>query len=470
MLHNASQVAFARPSPSVPREGFTLAELLVASAIALTVMAAVATLFGRFGNAAADAQSIVDMTNRMRTTSARLRRDLSGITAPLRPPLSPDGNPGYFELFEGPLVDASATGTSSLLADIDDVLLFTTQSSGPPFQGRFVVSGTVRQVESSAAEVAWFCQPSPAAAQTVPGLTLHTLYRRQLLVEAYVGALPFHAPASMTFNQIAGSMPALLNSYDISLRAIASGTFVPNTLGDLTLRENRFLHGAWNTPFDRFAAGAVFDFASGREGEDVVLTNVISFDVRVFDPDARPRLRGSTLVLPTDRITADGYDAQPAFSGTSSYAGCFVDLGRSAADMATLVSGSWVTGISPFTRAANVRSGTGGGLTATYDTWSTAYEINGINEDNDSEDINGNGSLDSGEDLNGNGVIDPWVDEARDGLDQSFPRDGLPDDAGETETAPPYSTPLTAVEILIRCYDPVSRQVRQVTVRQSFAN
>lgn len=406
------------------RRGFSLTELLVASAIALTVMAAVATLFGTFGGAASDTQSIVDMTNRMRMTASRLRRDLAGVTAPLRPPLSPDGSPGYFELIEGPLVDLTADATASLLADVDDVLLFTTQSSGPPFQGRYVVSGIDRQIESSIAEVAWLCRPSPASAQTVAGLNLHTLYRRQLLVEGYVGAVPFHAAPAPATNQIIGTMPDLLNLYDISLRAVGGGVFVPNTLGDLTLRQNRFLHGAWNAGFLATTPGSTFDATSGREGEDVVLTNVISFDIRVFDPDIRVRSLSNAIVYPGDPAYASGIETPTI--------GAFVDLGRQGGGTA-------------LSSAAAAKAGAG--LACTYDTWSTAYETNGIDEDADS-----------------------IVDDATNGVDNSNPADGLPDDPGETETAPPYSTPLTAIEVRVRCYDPVSQQVRQVTIRHAFAN
>lgn len=404
------------------RRAFSLTELLVASTIAMMVMAAVATLFGTFGGAASDTQSIVDMTNRMRTTASRLRRDLSGMTAPLRPPLSPDANQGYFELIEGPLVDSTASPTASLLADVDDVLLFTTQSPGPPFQGRYVVGVVDRQIESSTAEVAWFCRPSPAAAQTVPGLNLHTLYRRQLLVDGYVGAAPFHDPPNVATNQIVGTMPALLNLYDISLRAVGGGVFVPNTLGDLTLRQNRFLHGAWNVAFSSGTAGATFDASSGREGEDVVLTNVISFDVRVFDPDILVRSLAGVILYPGD----------PGYAGGAPTAtkGAFVDLG--------LLGGGTLLSSAAATKA-------GAGLACTYDTWSTAYETNGIDDE-------------------GGGI----VDNAANGVDNNG--DGLPDDPGETETAPPYSVPLTAVEIRIRCYDPTSQQVRQVTIRHAFAN
>jgi len=423
--HHHSISARSSDSPSSPR-GFSLVELLVASAIAMIVMAAVATLFGTFGNAASTSQSIVDMTNRLRTTTSRLRKDLAGVTAPLRPPVGPDGNPGYLELIEGPLLDLTASATASLLADVDDVLLFTTQSAGPPFQGRYLVSGIDRRIESSTAEVAWFCRPSPAAAQTVAGLTLHTLYRRQLLVEGYVGVAPFHNPASADTNQIAGTMPELLTSYDMSLRPVGGGVFVPNTLGDLMQRQHRFLHGAWNVAFSGTVPGAAFDAASGREGEDVVLTNVLAFDVRVFDP-AIPIRTG------TDAAQAILYPGDPGYAtGTnSSTKGAFVDLGRQG-------------GGTPLSTAVVVKPQQSD-LAYTYDTWSAAYETNGIDED-----------------------ADGIVDDATNGADNNG--DGLPDDPGETETAPPYATPLTAIEVRIRCYDPVSRQVRQTTVRQAFPN
>jgi hypothetical protein len=34
--------------------------------------------------------------------------------------------------------------------------------------------------------------------------------------------------------------------------------------------------------------------------------------------------------------------------------------------------------------------------------------------------------------------------------------------------APPYPVPLEGVEVRIRCYDPTSKQVRQVSVRHTF--
>jgi hypothetical protein len=211
-----------------------------------------------------------------------------------------------------------------------------------------------------------------------------------------------------------------------------------------------------------------------REGEDVVLTNVIAFDVRVFDPDARPKLNGTTsgttVVYPNEQtystLSTTGSVSAAAFKG------CFLDLGgnvRTSLVPNVLVPDVVSTGTFTAFTALSGSAAAKSGLVATYDTWNTAYETNGLNEDNDTEDLNGNGSLDAGEDRNANGILDaPLIDEGVNGLDDDG--DGIPDDPDETETAPPYSRPLQAIEIRIRCYDPTSREIRQTTVRHTFTN
>lgn len=413
---------------------FTLVELLVASSIALVVMGAVATLFGIFSRASTNTQAIVDLSSRMRSTANRLRQDLAGLTAPLAPPLSPESGLGYFELIEGPWTDSvdatgsliTASSTTSILADTDDALLFTTRSSAGPFEGNF----DGNQIESSTAEVAWFCRPSTT--QPVAGLRLQTLYRRQLLVVGYVGASPFYVAGSGTNNQVVGTIPAIYGTYDISLRSdpTVAGALVPNTLADLTRRENRFFHGpTWASAFPSTLTNLTFD-GTTREGEDVILTNVIAFDVRVFDPAAIARLNGSTVVYPNEQTYTTALP--PA-----GFTGCCLDLGCSGTAAATVLSG---TGNSKSRLQKLLPSGT-----ATYDTWSTDYETNGLDDD-------------------GDGIID----DGTDGIDNDG--DSIPDDADEAETAPPYSRPLRGIEIRIRCYDPTSREIRQTTVRHTFTN
>lgn len=407
------------------RPGFSLIELLIAATIGLVVMGAVASLFGIFGRSASETQSIVDMTNRLRGTALKLRQDLRGITCSVTPSLSPESDAGYFELIEGPAsdsVDAAGnpiTAATPILGDTDDVLLFTTRTAGEPFEGKF----DTNLILSPVAEVAWFCRPSPAVAQIVAGVSLQTLYRRQLLVVGYVGAAPF-SPT----NSLVSALPAAYNGYDLSLRLEPlTNLLVPNTLSDLTQRENRFLHGPqWHVAFPNTVAPATFDAASGREGEDAILTNVIGFDVRVYDPDAVPHLSGSTtIVYPNEQ----GYGSSPP----AGFKGCFLDLGC-AAPAATILSG---TG-NPRSRLHKISGGT-----ATYDTWSTHSESNGVDDD-------------------GDGI----VDEATNGLDDNA--NGLVDDPLENEVPPPYAVPLRAIEVRLRCYDPVSRQVRQTTIRQAF--
>jgi hypothetical protein len=68
-------------------------------------------------------------------------------------------------------------------------------------------------------------------------------------------------------------------------------------------------------------------------------------------------------------------------------------------------------------------------------------------------------------------------DQGANGADDSVPArltvaaispDGIIDDVDEWETRPPYPYPLRGIEVRIRCYEPSSRQVRQMTIRHSF--
>jgi type II secretory pathway pseudopilin PulG len=520
LLRDSASIPRGKRKAEWDRSAFTLVELLVAATIAMGVMGAVATLFGIFSRTASTSQSILNMTSRMRSAGNALRQDLSGATAATTPPLNPEEAAGYFEIIEGPWTDSwngslnvPITAASSILGDTDDAVLLTTRRIGQPFVGRFGVSGTT--IESHTAEVAWYCRPS---SQTVDGMTLFTLYRRQLLVLPLIGTTPFLTGATATTGTMGtlflGLSPAALSAapstppiepncvslsfttnppiwpatmwrdfyagfgnpelaFDVSVRratedanqnsVLDSGEdtnsngyldnfMVPNSLADLTVRENRFWrHTLPNvlTQFpNRFLTGTnapTFD-GTDREGEDILLTNVISFDVRVFDPSAAPQITGSTVVYP----------GEPGFTASSAgtFSGCMLDLGQ-VPGAGTILSGP--------VAAKSQLSGT----TATYDTWNTLYESNGINEDNDTEDLNGNGTLDTGEDRNGNGVLDnPLVDEGTNGLDDNL--NGAPDDSAETETAPPYLIPLQSIEIRIRCYDSNSKEIRQVTVRHQF--
>jgi prepilin-type N-terminal cleavage/methylation domain-containing protein len=454
--------------PRRVRSGMTLIEMLVAMAATLMLMAAVAQAFSIFGKGISGSRSALDTAGRMRSVAWRLRQDLAGATAPTLPPLDPAEGLGYFEIIEGPRTDTTdAAGTplvpADLVADIDDVLLFTTRSTGPPFRGKFE-TGTI---ESEVAEVAWF------ARQTVPATVppTYTLYRKQFLVLGYVGAGEFEQSGQNRIPTM--PWPNFYETYDLSVSRRVNGpsdTLVPNSLGDLTRRECRFLHNSagdtsglgFPYPFivassavpqphqlpsaspvrdqlpSPLLAGLIFDVLdppttpptlSARRGEDVVLTNVIAFDVRVFDPSAALSGSGTEVITPGD---------QAPITAAAAY-GAFVDLGRAGS-----LPGPNGLAQPLFTGPNQLRSGLGTDITRVYDTWSLGYESDGIDQDGDH-----------------------GVDQGTDGFD-SFPFDGVIDDIGERETSPPYPYPLRGIEVRIRCYEPTSRQIRQVTVRHTF--
>lgn len=236
--------------------GFTLVELLVAATLSLMAMAAVASLLGTFGRTVSQSQKLVDLTARLRSVASQLRQDLHGITAPASAWVRPEANAGYLEIVEGVGTDSSPAGT---LGDIDDRLMGTTMAFGKPFTGSLQGPTAIDRFESPFAEIAWFCEPS---GQTFEGRTLYNLYRRQLLVSATPGAARF-------LNGVSASIDRNLS--DISCRDAGTAR-IANSLGDLTIAANRF----WN------AAGAVKPLQGVRVGEDVILANVVAFDVRTY--------------------------------------------------------------------------------------------------------------------------------------------------------------------------------------------
>lgn len=486
------------------RRGMTLVEMLVAMTATLVLMAAVAQAFAVFGTAITGSRALLDVDARMRTVAWRLRSDLAGATARPLPPLSPDSAEGYLEIIEGFATDVTnSAGASSiglpLSGDHDDALLFTVRNAETPFIGRAPTdakgdaSVLVDSFESTLAEVAWFARRTPGSMNPVT----YTLYRRQLLVMGYVGTFPFHnvvgSGNSLSWANAGNSWATFYNwPCDVSVRREGAMLF-SNTLGDLTKRENRFMHNfdgitvvegfpflfvnhqQPSTASDREVLpkdieGLIFDANSPRQGEDVVLTNVLAFDVRVFDP-----------AVPV-AISADG--ATPIVPGDSTYSssaaagsGAYVDLGYTEKGVVVrnglLTPALGAMNAGHFSGVPQRRSQLDFDKTRNvYDTWSTHYEANGRDEDADPPapakarlgDVLGPDQGRNGIDDDSDGKIDePPFDANGNGL---YTDAG--DDPGEFETSPPYPYPLRGIEVRIRCYEPSSRQVRQVTVRHTF--
>lgn len=255
-----------RPAP--PRRGFTLTEILVATALTLLMMGMVVQIFAMVSDSVRETRGTVEVNDRLRAAASRLQLDLAGVTVNLSrtPPHRPEDGEGYFEYIEGPIgsvipptaaVFAGPTAGAPLVAasdvdeinnislrpgadgvndpdttvgDIDDVIMFTTRSQNEPFIGKFAGE----PVQSQVAEVAWFLR----------GTTLH---RRVLLV------LPdrqIQSPDDVSAGFYAG--------YDLSVRQFggpnsrvpATARIVPNSLSDLTNRQNRYGHQPWAWPHD----------------------------------------------------------------------------------------------------------------------------------------------------------------------------------------------------------------------------
>jgi hypothetical protein len=468
----AEPVAHAVTRPVARVRGITLVEMLVALAVTLLMMGAVITVFGFIGERVTDSRSLIETNDRLRSAAHRLREDLSSITVDAIPWQRPEAGAGYLEIIEGPLRDVRANDATSPLGDIDDVLMFTIRSKGDPYRGRFG-SGTI---ESTTAEVVWYLRPNIDVA-TNP--QTYTLCRRLLLIvpqETLEAGIQNNIPAGERSQM---SRVWFYKYFDISARveggpSASSARRVANTLGDLTNRKNRFAHDREvangnlgypylvlleenDTPTDGIHTYPHVrqDYrALGREGDEVVLTNVLSADVQVFDPSAEVRHTSDGVpVEPSDA----GYAA--AQSNTNNPRGAYMDLGDTRVANAKFGA---------MTQAAIERSLLAPNATSnppilynTYDTWSFHYEHDGIRQPTHLRpELPQNWRQGSGDPDPGTNGID---DNASG--NPSYP--GV-DDISERETSPPYPYPLRGLRVKIRVYEPSSKQIRETTVVESF--
>lgn len=436
------------------RAALTLVEMLVAMAVTLIMMGAVVTMFGNVGNSITGSRAMMEISERLRNCRNVLQRDLGNVTVTMLPSRRPETDEGFFEVVEGlrsdfwPMADWPGASSSNpptsgdvpfaaqsaahlLAGDIDDVLMFTARSRSEPYIGS--VGGN--NAGSLTAEIIYYTAVAPNTptiidSQTGNTFQLRTLYRRVLLVNPAAGI-------------VGNALQAYRAANDLSVRFDGTNV-VANTLGDLTKRENRYGHvpsgSATGFPFPVLLPGDTnseivpHSGSNGREGDDIILTNVLAFDVRVYDPQVPIRVTTSGVAtLPSD----PGYAIS---SNTSAGVGGYVDL---------FFNRYIPTGVQPNSYFSS--KGDTAYVTSlpypTYDTWSMHYEQNGSDE-------------------NGDGLFDT----ATNGLDDnsSGPGTGIVDDPTEREAPPPFPHPLRGIQVKIRVYEPDSRQVREVTVVQDF--
>ena len=213
--------------------------------------------------------------------------------------------------------------------------------------------------------------------------------------------------------------------------------------------------------------------------DDVILTNVLSFDVKVWDPGAPVFSRTSN----DNSVTTASRQGDLNYRHLDGISDFFTTAYNATATSNPIAYGAYVdlnylggTGLDPgnanhyprnlpdflprshFWHPGDPRSRLSGipadvVLTtneylnplaaAVYDTGSFHYEHDGFDQD-----------------------LYGTIDQGTDGFDN----DGVGgvDDAGELEAPPPYAVPLRGIQVKIRVFDPRSRQVREVTVVQEF--
>jgi len=441
---------------------------------------------------------------------------------------------GFFDTRIPPLPfaeDTDADGTNdfaqnnytTMLGDVDDVLAFTIRTDGDPLVGHgFAVNfgsglpdtNTPSTYTAPRAEVVWF---SSFIDQDGDNLwdpnEKRLLHRRQLIVNESLNVMhpgDNNPPAPFPYFfriPIGNPNTAVLDGmqmYDVALQpaGVFAGHqyFVAKQFFDLTRRENRFAHlsGAVNfsnrididahvnlrdntalltdTPnYGSLSRWVQLGLSGLRKGDDVILANVLAFDVRAFDPLAQIRADNADVTGqgtpgdPTDDaqgVVQPG-DAGWDFAFSNNYpvvgAGAYVDLfySRYAAGpvgASNFSAAPFYPGLpagQSFYVHGNVPPGAPppapppyiAGLGATYDSWATSYDHDGVTQLAGRTDLGTNGFDDP--DINGNTV------------------NGV-DDPGERETMPPYPVPLRGIQIKFRMYEPTTRQVRQATIGWDF--
>ncbi len=498
------------------RSGYTLVEILVAMTLTLVLMTAVVTVFGGVGDGIAKSRRAMEQFDRLRTAAQQLRMDLQGVTVTLDGrPVRPEEGQGYFEYIEGSYLAPAAIndvtgGTDSTVGERGDILMFTTRNVVKPFLGRYAlnVDTTNPTLQSDVAEVAWFLR----------GKTLH---RRVLLVAPGVSRNPSFARLSK----------ALFFAYnDISVRLVNGPNgqqLVPNSLGDLTKRENRFAHPVDTFPFDVRRWGLLglptlyecssqtwmnnwvngttppvnpgptikqmdywdsaniataFGITSGtaspdqylaqgtgaRLADDIVLTNVIGFDVKAWEPapNLPNAVNNSGANVPMPGYVDLGYGAIQAGNPSIATAAP-IQLQNYTFPQGPTVQRFYHAGVyaNPLATTPSYKNtlvaSSATFLAPVYDSGCFSTENEGIYHFGPSGFVQ---DFPGGRDTNG---LDDPVPPANNPNGQAAPN-GIVDDLSERITSMPYPVPLRGIQIKIRCFEPDSRQVREITIEHDF--
>lgn len=259
-------------------------------------------------------------------------------------------------------------------------------------------------------------------------------------------------------------------------------------------------------------------WSNDRSGEDIVVNNILGFDLKIYDPSSTSLTTDSGFVIsPNDagyretlidaltsttpptpsqnrgELRGDFVDlSYPVLAGGSlrGWQQRFLDSQNRAGALSGTISeptdNSLKYLITPYSGLSNYssptigphqayanslyRSGklliTGGEIRLfqpTFDTYTSSYERDGFLQNRQSVTDEGiiwrttTTAADSGSDgVDGFGIYTPGMPA----VDSQFGADDL----GEHETLPPFTTPAEAIQISVRLYNPSTRQIKQMSV------
>lgn len=363
------------------RGGFTLLEVMIATAVTLLMMLALAQIFKVIGDSMKQGRAALELNNRLRSVVYRLRTDLDHLTAIPEPPADPATATGYVQIFDGSITDFTTAAVSqahSRFGDIDDIFMATVRAGDVWFTGKVPAYILAQRAPTSAAdtqmvsiasqyaEIAVFAQPflpdinGPGITSFAMGAVLFQdtdplpsypdsfrLHYRSLLIRPDLnlpnGLLPGGVVGGIDWTRsspVSGlpsplcDMASVHLQCDLSVRRVfdpSNSGFDPvaaNSLEDLMDPANRFAHvqvpipGTRSTTMPLLALGlgigvggsvsgvaddptgtlstaaatpANFRVGSGflhpafvlrgdRTGEDLLASNILAFDIKVFDP------------------------------------------------------------------------------------------------------------------------------------------------------------------------------------------
>lgn len=132
-------------SPRNRRSGFTLLEVMIATAVTLLMMVSLAQIFKVIGDSMKQGRAVLELNNQLRSVVYRVQTDLKNLTAFPDPPTDPSAATGYLKVYDGSLTDysaaiySSAAGVSvnlSRFGDVDDILMGTIRAGDVWFTGK----------------------------------------------------------------------------------------------------------------------------------------------------------------------------------------------------------------------------------------------------------------------------------------------------------------------------------------------